>query len=132
MAYDNTNAFCEDDDLPNGGHGYLTSAEMDDEGYCLKCKRLRFLLNDGQTFHAVAFGPTWNGFATPIVTRATAEALALDVADFATFTFDEAGVLTVTYHDGVSDDEPTTITPDGPGQYDLGTLGWVFQSPEEG
>lgn len=38
MAYDNTNAFCDDDDRPDGGHGYLTSAEIDDDGRCRKCQ----------------------------------------------------------------------------------------------
>ncbi|GAB2461289.1 hypothetical protein [Xylanimonas ulmi] len=85
------------------------------------------------TFDAVRYGDTWNGFATPIVDRATLEEL-LDVLDdnYVRGWVDGEDVLRVEYFDGrgrpgMFDD----VSPLPDGTYDLGRLGWTFELAED-
>ena len=84
------------------------------------------------TYEAVAYGPTWNGWATPIVTRETYAALIKGEdpnGEYYELVFDEAGVAIL--HDFAADDddyEPYRIVPDDDGHYDLGELGWTFET----
>ena len=85
-----------------------------------------FSLNDGPILPAGGFGAPWNGFATPIVTRETAEAIVVGSEEFVSFDFDANGVLTVT-EPHADEDNPVVIVPDAAGLYALAPLGWVFE-----
>jgi hypothetical protein len=78
-------------------------------------------------YEAVSFGATWNGWLTPVVTRATVEELLGD-NDHYTIKFADNGTLTVTEPMG---DElyDVEIVADTNGNYDLGLLGWCFTEP---
>lgn len=91
-----------------------------------------YLYELGGQFEAIAYGDTWNGWATPVVTRETFEAIArtLDAEDGveADLKFDEHGVAT--FAEGAEESETNTheIAPNAEGGYDLGCLGWCFDT----
>lgn len=82
----------------------------------------------GGHFDAIAYGDTWNGWATPVVTRATFVAMAELLSDDCSLGFDENGVATFT--EGGEDIETYThvIAPNADGGFDLGCLGWCFDT----
>lgn len=84
---------------------------------------------DEHSWRAVSFGPPWNGWDTPRVTRATLAQLLLDLSEGHRWTDD--GVLIWPTADLETDQphDPTTedlMRPDADGTFDLGHLGWVF------
>jgi hypothetical protein len=84
---------------------------------------------DARSWRAVSFGPPWNGWDTPRVTRATLAQLLPDLHEGHRWTDD--GVLVWPTADLMPDEphDPETedlIRPDADGAFDLGYLGWVF------
>jgi hypothetical protein len=79
------------------------------------------------TWEAVRFGPSWNGWATPVVTSETLRSIAEQTGAIR-LTFDTDSVLV----QGVAGDgEPvdgdlTRINADSAGNFDLTALGWCF------
>ena len=81
------------------------------------------------TFDAVGYGPDWNGWATPVVTRATLEDLLsrLDSEHLRGWV-DGEDVLRIEYFDGRG--VPSMLdqlSPEVDGTYDLGSLAWTFE-----
>lgn len=84
------------------------------------------LQGDGYRWHAIAFGEPWNGWATPIVNRATLQNLITDLAEIDGQTFGEiqANDELVVYGEEAEDNY--LITPNKRGEYALFSLGWCF------
>lgn len=86
--------------------------------------------NPETTWPAPALGPTWNGWATPHVTRDTltrilgAAVLSDDDRYTALHTTTDNRVRFLETDSGTTD--LTTFSPDTDGFYDLGVLGWTF------
>lgn len=81
-----------------------------------------------QSWPAVRFGEPWNGFATPVVMRATLEDLLLTVGDG--HRWEGADAVVWSAIDLAPEDPPEyedRISPDAEGLYDLGQLGWTFE-----
>lgn len=81
------------------------------------------------TWPAVRFGPPWNGFATPVVTRSTLASLLQRAGEGHRWDGDVAVVWPTIDLDPGDPPDPETIDrlePDAEGHYDLGALGWVF------
>lgn len=83
-------------------------------------------------YEAVSLGARWNGWETPVVTRATFETL-LRTEDpdgqWYRLAFDEKGVAILQYLQDL-DSEDLAVAPTPDGYYDLGDLGWLFYCPE--
>lgn len=87
-----------------------------------------------RAWQAESFGKPWNGWATPVVTRAV-------VADFVkhspgSLEMRGDGVVLISEQDGgfaaaYLDDEHYVIHPTADGLYDLGLLGFVFDTLED-
>lgn len=83
-------------------------------------------IQDDHSWHAVAFGIPWNGWATPIVTAATLQNMIEDLVKLDGQPFGEIrtdGELIV-YGEGLEDNY--VITPNERGEYALHALGWSF------
>jgi hypothetical protein len=81
------------------------------------------------TWPAVHVGTPWNGFATPVVARSTLASLLETTGDGHRWDGDVAVVWpTIDLAPGDAPDPETVdrLEPDGEGNYDLGSLGWVF------
>ncbi|MDV7176010.1 hypothetical protein R4144_22195 [Gordonia amicalis] len=79
---------------------------------------LRFTIDGFESEHlwtAVRFGPSWNGWATPVVTREVLESV-VEAAEGETLHFIETTAV-------LSGDK---LRPDFEGNYDLGQIGWCF------
>ncbi len=79
---------------------------------------------------AVTFGPTWNGFATPVVTRQTLREMLARSPEGHRWEHDTVFVWsTIDLEDGASPDPSAVdrISPRPDGTYDLGVLGWAFE-----
>lgn len=89
----------------------------------------------GAQFEAIAYGETWNGWSTPVVTKETFEQMArtLDREDgvIATLTFDQHDVATFAEGGEEVDTNVHEIAPNADGGYDLGCLGWCFDTIDE-
>lgn len=89
------------------------------------------------TWEAVSYGPTWNGWVTPVVTRDTLQ----DLFDCATGGALEGDpVLSVVWHTNGTAmiTEPFgeetmyyEIAPDADGHYDLAAMGWTFDYADD-
>ncbi|MCF8604008.1 hypothetical protein L5I01_11635 [Gordonia sp. HY442] len=77
-------------------------------------------------WHAERFEEPWNGWATPVVTRATLENLVEDLTRLGSAPghIADEGICTV-FRDA-DDDGNFDITPDADGLYHLFELGWCF------
>lgn len=100
---------------------------------------MRFTIDgNANTYEALAYGPRWNGWVTPVVTRDTLEQIARDADPdgvYLSITFDVDGVAT--YVDLTNEDyDDIAIVPDDDGHYDLSVMGWTFYDvddfPKEG
>lgn len=83
-------------------------------------------LQDDHSWHAVAFGMPWNGWATPIVTTATLQNMLEDLAKLDGQPFGEIrpdGGLVVY---GEQPEDNYVITPNECSEYSLHSLGWCF------
>lgn len=80
-----------------------------------------------KTWEAVRFGPTWNGWATPVVTPATLSAIAQETGAIH-LTFGVAAVIVQGRDDCGEriDGDVTRIDADSAGNFDLTALGWCF------
>jgi len=83
---------------------------------------------DGAAFDAVAYHEPWNGWATPVVDRATLEALVnrLD-PQWLRGWVDGDGVLHLDHLENGLVSDRDALTPGADGNYDLGSLGWTFE-----
>lgn len=72
-------------------------------------------------WRAIRFGRPWNGWATPVVNRATLESV-IAAAEGETLHFIEATAV-------ISGDK---LRPDSDGNYDLGQIGWCFIKTDHG
>lgn len=83
-------------------------------------------------YEAIAYGRPWNGWATPIVTRetlATMFATEDPSGKWMSVAFNEAGVAHIIEGDDVESDRyEYDLAPDERGGYDLGVLGWTFDT----
>lgn len=88
---------------------------------------------DGATFDAVAYGEPWNGLVTPVVDRATLEAMLEVLDDYHLRGWvDGEDILHIEYLDG--NGRPgmfDEVAPRADGTYDLGHLAWTFELAEE-
>lgn len=85
------------------------------------------LYERGIRWHAEAFGEPWNGWATPIVTAATATSLFADLLDLGE-TERLVGEVTadgLLIH-GEDEDDDFVIAPNARGEFALWELGWTF------
>lgn len=83
-------------------------------------------LQDDHSWHAVAFGLLWNGWATPIVTTATLRNMLEDLSKLDGQPFGEIrpnGELVVY---GEQSEDNYVITPNERSEYALHALGWCF------
>lgn len=81
------------------------------------------------TWPAVHFGAPWNGFATPVVTRATLASLLEATNDGHRWEGDVAFVwpsIDLGPYDEPDPESVDRLEPNAAGHYDLGALGWVF------
>lgn len=80
------------------------------------------------TYEAIAYGPTWNGWATPVVSRETLEQIVATEDDF-TVQFDSDGTALL-IDNGWEDSEYDEITLrlTDSGGYNLFHLGWCFDT----
>lgn len=88
------------------------------------------------TYDAVSYGRPWNGWATPLVTRQTLETMFTTEdpdSSWMSVTFDVDGTACVIEQDHTDEDwyEPVLIEPTADGNYDLGMLGWIFETVAE-
>jgi len=93
---------------------------------CPCCGTGLFFEFGGRVFPAVATGKPWNGWVTPIVTRAVAEAIAHFMDEegaLCTMTFDGDTAVVRDLNGTQADD---ILTPTSSGHYDLGSLGFTF------
>jgi hypothetical protein len=77
---------------------------------------------------AVSFGEPWNGWLTPVVTRATFDQIVEDAAGSTiavTFTSNGTAMITEPFGEETIYFE---IAPDTDGNYDLAPLGWTFDN----
>ena len=82
-------------------------------------------------FDAVSYGPTWNGWLTPVVTPATLAALLASVDDGSRMlSFRGDGTAVITEMCGGDDVVDCEIAPDANGHYDLGAMGWTFDAAD--
>lgn len=93
--------------------------------------RYRFTLDEDRTVYpAEGFDPSWNGWASPIVTRETLCALiAGEDPDGQHLTLSFAGATATLYirrPDATHQFAPTVLKPDPAGLYHLAPLGWTF------
>lgn len=90
-----------------------------------------------KAYDAIAYGPHWNGWLTPIVSREVFEDLVSteysEPGDdlYFTLSFDDSGVATFTEGGPDSDSYTHVIVPDENRGYDLGVLGWCFYIGDE-
>ena len=126
-----TQTFCDDCTgamTPDDAGEWITCPNARDTciDCCPCCGSGLFFEFGGRVFPTVATGAPWNGFVTPIVTRAIAAAVADfmdEEAALATMTF-EGQTLVVGDLEGNQADDHLTPTPGG--HYDLGGLGFAF------
>lgn len=93
---------------------------------CFCCYEALFFEIGGLVYPAVAFGPRWNGFVTPTITREIAErmAAALSAEQGQTVMyFDEDTLVIPDLENGFPADR---ITPNDDQTYTLGAIGWCF------
>lgn len=83
-------------------------------------------LQDDYSWHAVAFGAPWNGWAAPIITVETLQNLIDDLAELDGQPFGEiqAGGALLVYGEGPED--YYVLSPNDRGEYALHSLGWCF------
>jgi len=90
-----------------------------------------------KAYPAMAYGPHWNGWLTPVVSRETFEKMVRneysDPGDelYFTLSFDDNGVATFTEGGPDSDSYTHKIAPNEDGGYDLSCLGWCFDEADE-
>ncbi|GAA2375855.1 hypothetical protein [Gordonia cholesterolivorans] len=85
------------------------------------------LYERGIRWHAEAFGEPWNGWATPIVTAATAKNMFADLLELG----EADGPLGAITDDGLlvygeDEDDNFVIAPNDRGEFALWELGWTF------
>lgn len=83
----------------------------------------------GQVWPAVRFGEPWNGWAMPVVTKATLVGLLGCLDGGYRWEGDVAVVWPTVDASGAEFDvsgSEDRLEPDIDGHYDLGSLGWVF------
>lgn len=95
-------------------------------------KSLRFIgVWDADTlYEAVGFGRTWNGWATPIVTREVLAQVIADAPGFRVSFHPESGIAQIdTDQETGRWQRYAAVTPElrgGVKAYDLGGVGWTF------
>ncbi|MCK0117003.1 hypothetical protein MWU57_08135 [Isoptericola sp. S6320L] len=87
---------------------------------------------DSVTFTAVAYHQGWNGWAAPVVDRATLEALLghLD-PQWLRGRIDSDDVLRLEHLENGTLTDRDAVAPNLDGTYDLGLLGWTFELADE-
>lgn len=81
---------------------------------------------EGCSWHAVAFGARWNGWATPIVSAGTLQNLIDDLAEIDGAPFGEIRPDATLLVYGEEPKDNYEITPTERGEYALHVLGWCF------
>ena len=95
-------------------------------------------MNDGdftiagspRSWSAVSFGPDWNGWAAPHVTRETLEDVLADVFEGHRWERDVVVTWSTVDLDPGDEHDPETecrVAPGPDGTYDLRVLGWMFE-----
>lgn len=84
------------------------------------------LIHDGMRWHAERFEEPWNGWATPVVSRATLSNLIGDLTPLGGAPGSLADDDTFTVFREPDDDGNFEIEPDEAGLYHLYELGWCF------
>ena len=91
-------------------------------------------------FAALRFGEPWNGFARPVVTPSVMDAIVAretllracgETVDFMQWDGNGVRVVSSDAESVLDDDEATWILPDDDGNFDLGVLGYTFETLDD-